>query len=407
MSEKSLPLEGIRVVDIAMYLAGPMCARILGEWGAEVIKVEPPSSDLWRLQPNTVPPSDNFNPPYHIGNQCKKHICLDLKQALGKEALFKILEDTDVLITSFRTPALERLGLTYDELSDRFPWLVYAQITGYGEQGPDCDKPGFDTIAFWARTGLLVDTVQRGGSPVVYPGTLGDVPSATYMAAGVMAALFRSRSSGKGCKVTTSLFSSALWTVSSLMVSAQEPYGESFPMDREKSPVLPTINSYRCADNEWVYISIPNIYQLWDTFAQAIEKPEWIGDKNFSTNIPYIRQNSEAIVAGIADAFSKKTSFDWEEIFTRAGIPHQRCKHIIEQIDDPQAWENKYLYRQTFQNGKSVVMASNPIQFSDVEQQEYAPVGRLGEETREILSRYYTEDEIDALLNGKIARAAE
>lgn len=407
MSENALPLEGVKVVDTSMYIAGPTCARLLGEWGAEVIKFEPPSGDQWRKQPLSPPPTDDFDPLYQVGNQCKKHLCLDLKKDRGREVLFKILEDTDVLITNFRPAALERLGLTYEELSVRFPRLIYASLTGYGEKGPDCDRPGYDSVAFWARSGLMADITQAGESPVVAPGTLGDVPTATYLAAGIVAALYRKKSTGKGCKVTTSLFGSALWTLGANLALAQKPFNVPFPKDRKKNPAVPTINIYKCSDNEWIYLSIYSIPQLWDKFAEAIEKPEWVGNKNLSANFAYIFQNMEMIIAGIAEAMSKKASLEWEKIFTRFDIPHQRCRHIIEQIDDPQAWENQYLYRQTFQNGKSVVMAGNPIQFSDVEQQEYAPVGRLGEDTREILKKYYTVDEVDALLSDKIAVAAD
>jgi crotonobetainyl-CoA:carnitine CoA-transferase CaiB-like acyl-CoA transferase len=227
------------------------------------------------------------------------------------------------------------------------------------------------------------------------------------MTAGVLAALFRQRITGKGCKLSISLFASALWTIGANLLQSQHPFYEQYPKNRLTNPTIPTINLYQCADGEWIYLSIYQFWILWDKFAEAIEKPEWIGDKNLSMNIAYIRENMASITEGVQEAMGKKTSAEWEKIFTRYDIPHQRCKHIREQIDDPQAWENGYLYKQVFKDGQTMVMSNIPIQFSDLAPRAYESTGRLGEDTREILQSYYTENEIESMLADKIAVSAK
>lgn len=403
MKNAEMPLKGIKVVDLSMYIAAPMAGRVLAEWGAEVIKVEPPSGDLWRYNGplGNMPLDDDFNPIYQIGNQCKKHLALDLKKPKGKEVLMRLLADADVFITNFRTEALKKMGLSYEEISDQFPKLIYAHITGYGDKGPDKDKPGYDLIAFWTRSGLLADLGQAGTPPLNGPSALGDAPSSTFFACGILGALVRQQRTGIGCKVSTSLFASALWTASMPITGAQEQFGDPWPRSRETDPISPCANTYQCADGEWVFISLIDIENRWSDLGKALNQEEWVNNPQYTQK--YVLAHKKEIIREMEELMLKRDSSEWEEVFEKFDIPHQRVKHFREQVEDPQAWDNGYLYNQTFQSGDSCVMVNNPIQFSDVENTSYPPVGYIGENTVEVLSRSgYSQEEIDTLIDEKV-----
>ena len=149
------PLEGIRVVDLSTMLAGPMTGRILAEWGADVIKVETMNGDAWRKQAGTTmsPCTPNANPNFDMQNLNKRFVALNMRTPAGHEAMMKLLERADVLVTNFRVQALEGMGLAYEQLKDRFPRLIHASVLGYGVEGPDKDRPGYDYTAFLPAAG--------------------------------------------------------------------------------------------------------------------------------------------------------------------------------------------------------------------------------------------------------------
>ena len=170
------PLEGIKVVELSTMLAGPMTARILAEWGADVIKVESVNGDAWRKQAGTTmsPCTEAANPNYDMQNLNKRFVCLNMRTPKGKAAMFRLLENADVLITNYRVQALEGMGLTYEQVQDRFPRLIHASVLGYGAEGPEKDRPGYDYTAFFARSGMMADLVPAGGPPLIPVGGIGD-----------------------------------------------------------------------------------------------------------------------------------------------------------------------------------------------------------------------------------------
>ena len=170
------PLEGIKVVDLTSFLAAPTVARILGDWGADVIKIEPPAGDPGRSQASVfnMPYDDDENPAFDISNANKRFLCLNLKKESAKAIAYRILSTADVVVTSYRTKALERLGFSWEELHLRFPRLIFAQILGYGEKGPEKDTAGFDATAYVCRGGILGSTNERGETPINSVNGFGD-----------------------------------------------------------------------------------------------------------------------------------------------------------------------------------------------------------------------------------------
>lgn len=217
------PLEGVKVIDLTYFVAGPGAAKILADWGADVIKVEPSFGDPGRGTGGTMndPTEKDCNPFYTAYNANKRGLSLNLKAQEGKDILDKLLETADVFITSYRTGALVRLGLDYDTLSKKHPHIIWAQINGFGDFGPAKDNPGFDTVAFWARSGAMIDIAEKNTSPINPPIGFGDATTSCSLSGGICAALYQKQKTGKGCKVMVSLFSQAIWNNSALIVSTQ------------------------------------------------------------------------------------------------------------------------------------------------------------------------------------------
>ena len=207
------PLEGIKVVEMATFIAVPAVGRILADLGAEVVKIESAKGDNLRFTaPNEGRPMDpHEDTNFDLENAGKKGIVVDLRTDKGTEILFKLLERADAFITNWRPQALARKNLTYEDLKDRFPKLVYASLTGYGDKGPDKDLPGFDYTAFFARSGWSGSLYQKGTVPSNLIPALGDHQAALALTTGILAALLRAKTTGKGEKVTTNLLHTAIW----------------------------------------------------------------------------------------------------------------------------------------------------------------------------------------------------
>jgi len=220
------PLSGIRVLEFSTFVAAPVCARMMADLGAEVIKVERPEGDPWRITGVSYISSrfsDRQNPVFDIYNSGKKHVALNLKTPEGMEAFHKLLENSDVLITNTRPKALHKLGLDYEDLKERYPKLIYAILLGYGEKGPDKDMPAFDTSAFWARGGFLRDMSLAGEhyNPVEPPSSMGDTVSGYLLLAEVCAALYRRSQTGLGDCVRSGLLHNSIFTMGTMNIITQ------------------------------------------------------------------------------------------------------------------------------------------------------------------------------------------
>ena len=249
------PLKGVKVIDLTYFVAGPGAARILADWGADVIKVEPSFGDPGRGTGATMscPIEKDCNPFYTAYNANKRGLSLNLKSEEGKAVLDKLLETADVFVSSYRTGALKRLGLDYDSLSKKFPHLIWAQINGFGDFGPAKDNAGFDTVAFWARSGAMIDITEKDTSPVNPLIGFGDATTSCSLSGGICAALYQKAKTGRGCKVMISLFAQAIWSESAGMVSTQ--YGDEYPKTR-KNPGSPVMDTFKSSDDKWFYMSI-------------------------------------------------------------------------------------------------------------------------------------------------------
>src|SRR6201987_3245254 len=243
--------SGLKVVDLASFIAGPSAAVILSDFGADVIKVEPPNGDMWRIG-HKIPPqpqaSDAY--PWHLANRNKRGITLDLKSPSAQQVIERLVKGADVLIVNTPHPARKRLKVEYDDIAHGNPRLIYADVTGYGEKGPDADLPGFDLTAYWARSGLLSLTRDAGAPPTLPVAGSGDHATASNLYGAIVTGLYRRERTGKGSYVTTSLLASGAWS-SGIAIQGALCDAKFFPMHDRKNPPNATFNVYQTSDQHW------------------------------------------------------------------------------------------------------------------------------------------------------------
>src|SRR5258706_1783494 len=208
------PLVGIRVVELGVWVAGPSAGGVLADWGAAVVKIEPPDGDPFRrLSRPASGVGLRANPPFELDNRGKRSVVLDLRTAEAREIAHRLIERADVFVTNVRPAALTRLALDWDTLQARNPRLVYARVTGYGETGPDADRPSYDIGAFWSRAGIAAALTPPGADPPFQRGAMGDHTAGMTLAGGVSAALLARERTGRGQLVTTSLLRVGLFVL--------------------------------------------------------------------------------------------------------------------------------------------------------------------------------------------------
>lgn len=406
MEEVKRPLEGIKVVEMATFIAVPAVGRILADLGAEVIKIESAKGDNLRYTaPNEGRPSDphediNFD----LENGGKKGIVVDLRTDKGREVLFKLLDDADVFLTNWRPQALARKNLTYDDLKGRYPSLVYANLTGYGEKGPDKDLPGFDYTAFFARSGWSGSLYQKGTVPSNLIPALGDHQGALALTVGVLAALFRAKTTGKGEKVSTNLLHTAVWVQSFQIQGAQygnEFGGVSYPFDRRDNQ-LPYQPAVQTKDGRFLQVMGPNFGIYYSLIMKAIGREDVLDDPVLSDQKEMIRTGRVGEAYDIIqEGFKQKTAAEWAPILTELDIPFALCKTYEEVVKDEQAWANDVFCEVDYPRGPKA-MVRTPIDLEETPLPEYEKAPLLGADTVSVLEGLgYEQSEIQAMIDDK------
>lgn len=396
------PLEGIKVVELASFVAAPAAGRMLAEMGADVIRVESTAGDPWRFYGVNcgLPVADEENPLFDLYNLGKRDIQLDTKTPEGKEILLRLLGEADVFITNNRLKSLVRASLDYDSLKDRFPKLIYGLVTGYGQTGPDVDAPGYDGVAFFSRSGMLADMAEPGGYPASAPGCVGDGATGAALFGGICAALLNRERTGMGDFVETSLFGNAVWLCGTM--SAFEQYGYHYPKKRSEMGALYTF--YKCKDGEWLHLAVTQHDRYWKPLAEALNVPELAEDERFK-NAALISRNRAQLIPLLEQAFSQ---FDYDEIAARLrerDIVFDRMRHYRELAADPQAVANGFVKEHIYENGHSFMMAMLPVHMRNMDETGTGRGPQMGEHTDEILKQYgYSEEEILRLKEAKAVK---
>jgi crotonobetainyl-CoA:carnitine CoA-transferase CaiB-like acyl-CoA transferase len=312
------PMEGVKVVELGVWVAGPAAGCVLADWGADVVKIEPPGiGDPARTFSRMLGGDLPFNPPFEMDNRNKRGIVVDLRQPEGLEIALELIDRADVFVSNVRPAALERLGLGPKQLLLRRPQLVYGLITGYGLEGPDADAAAYDIAAYWSRAGLANLLTCEGGAPPFQRGGMGDHGAGMALAGGVSAALFARSRSGEGQLVSTSLFRQGLYTLS-FDLSIALRFGVPVGVADRQAMANPTVNSYRAADDRWFWIVGLEAERHWPPLARVVGHPEWVEDPRYTTREARA-QNARELIAELDSIFATKTRDEWARVF--AGEP--------------------------------------------------------------------------------------
>ncbi|MFU0833578.1 MAG: Cinnamoyl-CoA:phenyllactate CoA-transferase [Oscillospiraceae bacterium] len=399
----SKPLEGVRVVELANFIAAATAGRFMADLGADVVKIESPKGDPLRYTaPSEGRPLDMYeNTTWELENANKRCISLNLKDPAGKEAFYKLLDTADVLITNWRVQALQRMGLDYESLKSRYPKLVYAICTGYGEYGPDKDLPGFDFTAFFARGGYLDSLRQKGSVPMnVVPG-LGDHNVGMNLAAGILAALYQAKVKGVGEKVETSLFESAIFNMGMMIqASNYEGIAQQYPIDVRKS-ANPFNAAWRTKDDRFIQTCMPDYNTYYKKFMAAIGREDLVDNEDYFPILTCQEKGLTTEVYDIVmDAFSKKTVEEWKSILKEADIPFAVAQNWIEIRNDKQAEANNCFYDMTYPNGNTRRLVRLPVKFHEMGVPAYNRGPMIGEQGPDILKELgYSDAQIQEMLD--------
>jgi crotonobetainyl-CoA:carnitine CoA-transferase CaiB-like acyl-CoA transferase len=401
----TLPLEGIRVIDLTSYAAGPICSVVLADWGADVIKVESFTGDVFRYFGYIMncPVTQDDNVIFECDNRNKRGICLDLKTEEGGEIMHRLLDTSQVMVTNFRPKALEKLGLDYESISKRHPSIVYAYLNGYGDEGPDKDKPGFDGAAYFARSGIFLEFGEPGTEPMPPVVGFGDHTTGTFLAGGIAAAIYYREKTGKGCKVQTALLNAAIWNLSLDIASANNNGGWYKPT--RKKPRSGLMNTYQTKDGRWVTFLAPEYDRYWRPFCEkVIKRPELVEDKRFKTQAAAF-DNGVAAAEIIEKECLKLTCAELVRRMKEADIVYEINQKWHELKDDPQIRETGFLQEYTMPSGRKDWIPGNPVRFNGEKPVIRKGAPRLGEDNNEILGEIgYNNNEIQAFRENKIIK---
>ena len=398
--------SGLKVVELASFIAGPSAAVILSDFGADVIKVEPPSGDAWRKGHNIPPQPRSKDPyPFHLANRNKRGITLDLKSPSAQQVLEKLVKWADVFIVNTPHPARKKLKLEYDDVAQWNPRLIYADVTGFGENGPDSGLPGFDITSYWARSGLLSMTRDAGAPPTWPVAGSGDNATAVGLYSAIVTALYRRDRTGKGSYVTTSLLAEGVWSAS---VSIQAALCEAkffAPHDR-KNPANAALNVYRSSDGTWFVLLVTP--DKLASVAKAIGRPDLLTDPRFSDPAKLIEHMS-ALADILDDVFGSKPMAHWREVFDGVHVTFGVVRGPEEVINDPQLRANDIVVPLEGAGGKLTSTISSPINVHGVAKVPAKRAPAPGEHNEAVLTELgFSTSEIDGLReSGAVPKAKE
>ena len=399
MSEMEYPLSGITVIDFSSVVAAPSACRTLADLGARVIKVESRTGDATRYQ-DALPVLQPESYCFTNCNANKEYISVNIKTEGGREVFLKLLEEADVLVTNIRYKSLVKVKLDYASLKERFPELIYAHFSGYGQTGEDTDLPGYDMTGFWSRSGAMLDGHLDDSRRLYEPAYgLGDLFCAGYFAAGILAAVIGRQSSGHGTFVTTSLLHAGVWANGRNIIPAQESIGDPIPLP-EKWNYNMFYRAYRCADGKWLCLGL----DYRKDFRNACDV---FGFQDIKEDPRYQTQGAlrayevcEGLARRLEKVMLQKPRDYWMEQLRARDMVFSPVLSAREAGEDPQILENGFLEPVEFSNGKTVRMPTVPIQYSDYGVRKVKPCPGVGADTERILSEMgYPEERIQSLTN--------
>lgn len=309
------PMEGIKVVELGVWVAGPAAGGILADWGADVVKIEPPTGDPARLFGRMLGLDLDVSPPFEMDNRSKRSVVLDLTTDDGRATALELISGADVFVTNVRPGALQRLGLDFESVTPDNPRLVYGLITGYGETGPDADRAAYDIAAFWARAAVAHLLTRPGDTPPFQRGGMGDHMAGMTLAAAICAALLARERTGTGQLVSTSLYRQGAYTVS-FDLNTYLMTGLPIGVGQRETMGNPCMNNYAAGDGRRFWIVGLEAERHWPPLCRAIGRTDWLTDPRFSSARSRA-VNVVELIAELDQIFATKPLGEWAEVFSQ------------------------------------------------------------------------------------------
>ena len=376
------PMQGVRVVELAAWVAAPAATAMLADWGAEVVKVEPLEGDPARGMVSMG--VEGINPPFEIDNRGKRSVGLDVRTPDGRALLLALLERADVFVTNMRPVALESWDLAPATLRELFPRLIVATMTGYGHEGPHRDRPSYDMGGFWTRSGAAAAHQVQGRQPTTLRGAYGDHLTAATFVGGIAAALFERERTGEGRHVGASLVRNGVWGIcQDLHVLLRS--GTTFPIGSPRTEATnPLFNSYRSADGQWFWLLGLQPDRHFPQVAAAIARPDVLTDPRFATHLER-RANAPALVAIFDEAFAHRTMAEWEALFAEHDVWFEPVLTIQQVLEDPVVQASGAFIDAPAPNGGTMRTVASPVDFVGTPLEPTLPPPAAGEHTDEVL----------------------
>jgi crotonobetainyl-CoA:carnitine CoA-transferase CaiB-like acyl-CoA transferase len=378
------PIEGIRVVELGVWVAGPAAGGILADWGADVIKIEPPTGDPARMFGRMLGCDLGVNPPFEMDNRSKRSVVLDLATDEGRAAALELVSDADVFVTNIRPGGLHRVGLDFEAVAAVNPRLVYGLITGFGETGPDADRAAYDVAAFWSRAGLAHLLTRPGDTPPFQRGGMGDHLAGMTLAAAICAALVARDRTGQGQLVSTSLYRQGAYTVS-FDLNTYLLTGQPIAIGQRETMGNPCMNNYAAADGRRFWIVGLEAGRHWPALCNVVGRPDWLTEPRFA-DAPTRAAHSAELIAELDEIFATKTLDEWAKVFAAEPEFFWSPINTIEDVVSDEQFHAAGGIVYVPDGESTVPMVATPADFHGTPSAPRATAPELGQHTREVLA---------------------
>ena len=378
------PLDGVRVLEVASWLAAPSCAALMADMGASVIKVEPPGGDTYRRMLQGLFGDDFIHPSFQFDNRGKRGVCINLESSEGVELVHRLARDADVFITNLTAPRLAKYRLTDSDIHALSPAAIYAVLSGYGIDGVDSKRQAFDQTAFWARSGAMSVFGDRDDGLLISRGGYGDRTTCLNLLAAILAAMRVRDHTGAGQYVEVTLQRTGIWALASDVNNAL--YQRVQPeRTSHKAPGNPIWNYYRTRDGRHLVLVMPAALPYWPKFCTMVNKPEWITDARFSTLLG-LAEHGPAIVPEIAAMFAAHDLEYWRTKLDAAGLIWEPVALLPEVVEDAALREAGAFSTVVHRTGGAMEIVSAPFHIRDAGVEVRGPAPDLGQHTREVFA---------------------
>ncbi len=393
----ALPLENLRVVEVASFLAAPSAAALMADMGAEVIKVEPPDGDTFRGNRTHLHKGRSINYVFEVDNRGKQSIAVDLNKPKAREVVHQLVSTADVFITNLTSDRTAKYSLDYETLRTVKPDIVYGHLVGYSGSGPEAERPGFDSTAFWARSGVMSLMGEMGGPAVQSRPGQGDHPTGVNLLAAILAALRLRDQTGMAQKAEVSLLRTGLWTIATDMQQALNLPGHTPRQFNRATHALLIRSAYETKDGRWIMLTMHNVPRYWPSLCKALGRNDWASDERFISNAAMLEHGPE-IVEELQKEFRSQDLEHWARMLDQTGCIWAAAASLDEVTEDPLLASQGAIQTLQDVDGTDYKIVSTPfnIEGADIKPKQRAPL--VGEHNHQVLKEAgFSDDDIGNL----------